>query len=156
MHARAQRASGGVACYVKDAIASRFELWRVSAHGSILWLRSKERFAHSSGDYHLHIAIVYIPPKGSSQETLATAESPYELLQQDLADVLASNGLALLATSMPAQALPLAPAVMFWMCPFSLMCSHVTLYTLDHLPISTPVHLKGVCWIFVRPLISAS
>ena len=36
------------------------------------------------------------------------------------------------------------------------MCSHVTLYTLDHLPISTLVHLEGVCWIFARPLTSAS
>ncbi len=91
-HALAWRASGGVACYVKDAIASRFELWRVSSPGSILWLRSKEKFTWVSGDFHLHIGLVYIPPRGASSEKQNTVSS-YEVLQQDLADVLAGNGL---------------------------------------------------------------
>ncbi len=95
-HALAWRASGGVACYVKDAIASRFELWRVSSPGSILWLRSKEKFTWVSGDFHLHIGLVCIPPRGSSLEKQTTVSS-YEMLQQDLADDLAGNRLALVA-----------------------------------------------------------
>ena len=65
-NAQARRASGGVACYVKDAIASRCELWRVSLPGSIMWLRSKEKYMQRTGEHHLYLGLIYIPPKGSS------------------------------------------------------------------------------------------
>ena len=68
-----------------------------SLPGSILWLRSKEKYALHDGDRHLHIGLVYIAPKGSAPGRLPTAAVPYELLQQDLTDVLASNGVALVA-----------------------------------------------------------
>ncbi len=82
-HALAWKASGGVACYVKDTIASRCELWRIPSPGSILWLRSEEKFTWVSRDFHLHIGLVYISPHGSSSEKHITVSS-YEMLQQDL------------------------------------------------------------------------
>ncbi len=84
MHVRARRASGGVACYIKDALADRFELWRVSLPGSILWLRSKDKYLQNEEEHHLFIGLVYIPPKGSSSENHTTDIHAYDVLQQDL------------------------------------------------------------------------
>ncbi len=49
-----------------------------------------------SGDFCLHIGLVYVPPHGSSSEKQNTVSS-YEVLQQGLAHVLADNGVALVA-----------------------------------------------------------
>ena len=89
--------SGGVACYVKDAIASRFELWRVSLPGSIMGLRSKEKYMQRTGEHHLYLGLIYIPPKGSSFKQNSNAPPAYDILQQDLADLLANHGLAIMA-----------------------------------------------------------
>ena len=97
---QARRGSGGVACYVKNGTAYRFELWKVSLAGSILWLRSREKFTRRTGDHHLYIGLVYIPPKGrttSTYEQLSNSLPAYDLLQKDIAEVYAENGLAIIA-----------------------------------------------------------
>ncbi len=159
-HALAWRASGGVACYVKDAIASRFKLWRVSSPESILWLRSKEKLTWVSGAFHLHIGLVYVPPHGSSSEEQSTVEL-YEVPQQDLAGVLADNGVALVAGDVNARA---GSASGTCMADFSDLCDtslqpdgqlhkHLKSRTSDDL---TLVHLERLCWICVRCLTYAS
>ena len=90
-------ASGGVACYIRDEIAHRFELWRTSSPGSILWLRSKDKFEQSGKEHNLFIGLVYIPPKGSSSESRAGDLPAYDVLQQDIADVIAHDGMAIIA-----------------------------------------------------------
>lgn len=114
-----------VACYAKVATANRFELWKISLPGSMLLSRNKEKFARGTGEHHLHIGFVYIPTKGSSFECLDNGVSSSEGPQQDIADVLASIGVALLAgPSTHAQAQPLTSvrkiSVMFWTPPYSL------------------------------------
>ena len=95
MHARARRASGGVACYIKNDLANRFELWRISVPGSILWLRSKEKYLQSDKEHYLFIGLVYIPPKGSSSESITDLPA-YDVLQQDITDVIAHDGMAII------------------------------------------------------------
>lgn len=97
MHVRARRASGGVACYIKNALANRFELWRVSLPGSILWLRSKEKYLQNEEEHHLFIGLVYIPPKGSSSEHRSADLHAYDVLQQDITDMIAHDGMAIIA-----------------------------------------------------------
>lgn len=96
-HARAFRGSGGIACYLRNAIADRFELWRVSLPGSILWLKSKDKFMQETGEHHLYVAIVYIPPKGSTFESQSDAPPAYDILRQDVTEIAASSGLAIVA-----------------------------------------------------------
>ena len=97
MHAHAFRPSGGIACYLKDEIASRFELWRVSLAGSILWLKSKQTYMQHSVEGHLYIGLAYIAPKGSTFERCHDGLSPFDILQHDIAEASASGGFILLA-----------------------------------------------------------
>ena len=62
-----------------------------------MWLRSKDEFMHQTGMHHLYIGLAYIPPKGSAFELNSNASPAYDILQQDVADLLARDGLAILA-----------------------------------------------------------
>ena len=90
-------AMGPATCYLKGDLAPRFDLWRVSIPGSIMWLRSKEKFTQRTGEHHLFIGLIYIPPRGSSSEQQSDAPPAFDVLQQDVADALAQNGLIVLA-----------------------------------------------------------
>ena len=46
-----------------------------------------------TGEHHLYLGLVYISPKGSSFEQISNAPPAYDILQQDLADLLAKDGL---------------------------------------------------------------
>ncbi len=62
-----------------------------------MWLRSKEKFMRRTGEHHLFIGLIYIPPRGSSSEQQSNAPPAFDVLQQDVADALAQNGLIVLA-----------------------------------------------------------
>ena len=48
------------------------------------------------GTHHLHVGLVYLPPKGSTFEQHCDTQPILEQLQQDVAEVTAHNGLVLL------------------------------------------------------------
>ena len=50
-----------------------------------------------TGENHLYLGLVYIPPKGSSFDENSNAPPAYDILQQDLTDLLAQDGLAIMA-----------------------------------------------------------
>ena len=130
-HALAWRASGGVACYVKDAIASRFELWRVSSPGSILWLRSKEKLHGFLVTPTCTLALCTSPLVAHLQKSKLPCHSRKcfsKTLQMPLQTMV---WLLWLAISMPEQDLHLAPAwkisAIFWTPPYSQMDSSVNI-----------------------------
>ena len=48
-------------------------------------------------EHHLYLGLVYIPPKGSAFESQCDSLPAYDILQQDIADICANEGLILLA-----------------------------------------------------------
>ena len=62
-----------------------------------MWLRSKEKYMQCTLEHHLYIGRICIPPKCSSLEQNSDAPPACDALQQDLADLLALNGLAIMA-----------------------------------------------------------
>ena len=62
-----------------------------------MWLKSEEKYMQRNGEHHSYFGLIYIPPKGSSFEQNSNAPPAYGILQQDLADLLAHDGLAIMA-----------------------------------------------------------
>ena len=60
-----------------------------------MWLRSKEKYLQSDKEHYLFIGLVYIPPKGSSSESIMDLPA-YNVLQQDITDVVAHDGMAII------------------------------------------------------------
>ena len=85
-HPRAVRGSGGIALCVKSSIAELFELWKVPLPGSILGIKSKQKFLHTTGMHHLFIGLVYNPPIHSTFETQSSSLPTLDLLQQNIAE----------------------------------------------------------------------
>ncbi len=50
-----------------------------------------------TGEHHLFIGLIYIPPRGSSSEQRSNSPPPFDVLQQVVADALAQNGFIVLA-----------------------------------------------------------
>ena len=98
MHQSARRASGGVAVYLKNSIACKFCVWKVSLPRSSLSLRSKEKLSHTGGQQHLYIDedninVVFIPPRGDAIEHHSSSLPAYDILQQNIAEVCAAGGM---------------------------------------------------------------
>ncbi len=104
-----------------------------------------------SGDYHFHICRVYVSPSGSSSEKESIVSS-YEMLQQDLADILAHNGLALVVGDFNPGTGSTSSTCLeefrdIWTPPESHMAmdSFVNLRSPEHQLISTHVDLERLC-----------
>ena len=53
---------------MRSRIANHFELWKIPLHGSILWIKGKQKFLHNTGMHHLYIGLVYNAPQRSTFE----------------------------------------------------------------------------------------
>ena len=100
-HPRAVRGSGGIALYVRSSIAEHFEVWKVPLHGSILWIKSKQKLLHGSEMHHLYIGLVYNAPQRSTYRSTNQVHSnslpTLDLLQQNIADIITEDGFMVIA-----------------------------------------------------------
>ena len=62
-----------------------------------MWLRSWEKHMQRTARHYLNIGLICIPPKGSFLDQKEEQCTAYEILQQDVADLLAHDGLAIIA-----------------------------------------------------------
>ena len=96
MHQSARRASGGVAVCLKNSIACKFCVWKVSLPRSTVWLQSKKKLSHAGRQHHLYIGVVYIPPRGAIIEHYSSSLPAYDILQ-NIAEVCAAGGVMIVA-----------------------------------------------------------
>ena len=90
----AARASGGLACYVREPLRRYVQQWKVSADSSLLWLKVDQKIGF---EQDLYICLAYIWPEGASHYDLPIAIETFDTLLQDIAVVYAMKGHVLLS-----------------------------------------------------------
>lgn len=62
-----------------------------------MWMRSKGKVLQGKEEHNLFIGLVYIPPKGATFEMHSNNLPAFEVLQQDITDIVAKSGLNIVA-----------------------------------------------------------
>ena len=80
----AGRPSGGIACYVKAALAPSISIWRTAADGALLWLLIAPSFGL---ERPLYLCIAYIAPESSTHYKHACACDAFDTLLTDISEI---------------------------------------------------------------------
>ena len=80
----ARRASGGVACYVKEHLHCATSVWKAASDGSMLWIKLSKSLGLLKD---LYLCIVYLSPEHSTFYQQPYALDAFEDIMNDVAEI---------------------------------------------------------------------
>ena len=93
-HYGAGRASGGLACYVKDHLSRHVKQWKKSDDASLLWLQFDKAVGFHKD---LFLCLTYIWPEGATHYEHPCSINAFDTMTEDVAEIYSIGGLVLLA-----------------------------------------------------------